>query len=247
MIRLHRNFTPLALHPDEVERLTKKFTTTGASVWNFDELKNALLKLSCSKCAYCECNVSEESKYMEVEHFVSKTQDPSKVVEWNNLLPSCKRCNSNKGTHDVVQQPILNPCEDEPKQHLKLRLYRFRSDTAAGIQTIGVVDLNNAERAVKKRFEIGQAIHHLIDSSIERLESFKEKQSTRLKNKLVGQVEGLLEECQRTKSYAATAASVLHSDPDYSKLRKEMIAEGLWSEKLEELHKGSESIALDCT
>jgi hypothetical protein len=49
--------------------MTAQYLATGTSVWNFDELKEALLWTSYGKCAYCECRLSEESKYVEVEHF----------------------------------------------------------------------------------------------------------------------------------------------------------------------------------
>ena len=37
---------------------------------------------------------------MEVEHFEDKKNNPNKVIEWENFLPSCKRCNGSKFTQD---------------------------------------------------------------------------------------------------------------------------------------------------
>ncbi|CAI8764347.1 hypothetical protein EMIT0P44_180030 [Pseudomonas sp. IT-P44] len=51
MIKLERNFHPTCLNPTEVERLTEIFKEKNTSVWNFSELKEALLKTSFGKCA----------------------------------------------------------------------------------------------------------------------------------------------------------------------------------------------------
>ena len=109
MIKLERSFPPIFLTSIEVKRLTEEYKTTKNSVWNIVELKKALLETSYGKCAYCECDLTVESKYMEVEHFRDKDSYPDDVVEWLNLLPSCKRCNGAKGTHDTVIEPIVNP------------------------------------------------------------------------------------------------------------------------------------------
>ncbi|EON74840.1 hypothetical protein ADIS_4703 [Lunatimonas lonarensis] len=45
-----------------------------------DWLKESLLELSYGKCAYCECDLKEEAKYMEVEHFEDKANNPNKVL-----------------------------------------------------------------------------------------------------------------------------------------------------------------------
>lgn len=246
MIKLERYFTPLIMNPSTVQTLTDEYKAKGTSVWHIDDLKVALLLLSYKKCAYCECDLSEESKYMEVEHFEDKSNNPDKVMEWENLLPACKRCNVSKGTHDVKLEPIIDPFREEPKDHLTLRLYRFRGKTLTGANTIEVVDLNNYERAVAKRFEIGEALQSSIVDALEKLERFIDNKSTRSKNRLLGHVQGLLLECQKTSPYSATAASILHSETDYHQLRDKMIIKSLWTDELEQLHSLSKVISMEC-
>lgn len=86
------------------------------TVWNYDWLKTALTDSSFNKCCYTEIELGVESKYMEVEHFYHKDKYPERVLDWNNLLPSCKTCNGNKGDHDVGSEPIINPYEENPKE-----------------------------------------------------------------------------------------------------------------------------------
>ena len=246
MRRLLRSFTPLFLNPTSVKKLTDEYIETGKPVWNNENIKAALLELSNSKCAYCECQLSNESKYMEVEHFEDKKNNPNKVLEWNNLLPSCKRCNGSKGTHDVLQEPIINPFLDNPIEHLKIRLYRFKAKSDIGQNTIDVVDLNNYERIVKKRFDIGCAMQEAIEEALNKLGIYEQKGTTRAKNKLLGQIESILLECQPSSSYACTAASVLHSDENYEILRKKLQDVNLWSSELDLLHKESKKIKFEC-
>lgn len=97
MIRLYRPNCPQQLTDTVKDELTQEFINTGKNVWAKTYIKSALLAMSHNKCAYCECKLDEESKYMEVEHFLPKDDYPNQVVDWNNLLPSCKRCNTKKG------------------------------------------------------------------------------------------------------------------------------------------------------
>src|SRR5690554_3867131 len=110
MIKLTRGAKPVELTLAIEKELTDEFKKTGASVWRKDYITNGLLAYSNNKCAYCECDITEESKYLEVEHFHHKDSYPDEVVQWENLLPSCKKCNATKSSHDTYVEPIINPC-----------------------------------------------------------------------------------------------------------------------------------------
>ena len=247
MIKLERNFTPIFLNPIEVQRLTEEYKATGNSVWNIEVLKRALLETSYGKCAYCECDLTIESNYMEVEHFRDKSSYPEQVVNWLNLLPSCKRCNGTKGTHDTATDPIVNPYEMDPTNHFKFRLYRLRAKSLLADSTIGALDLNNTTRIVGVRFEVGESIHESLQTALEILEKLKTNFATRTKNRLTAAIEGILSECQPTSAYAATAASVIHSDQIYADVISEMKLMKLWNNDLDALHNSSLAIAFETT
>lgn len=236
MIKLERSNKPDFLSESKCLELTEKFKTTGESVWNYDQIKNPLLQSSHGKCAYCECSLSEESKYMEVEHFRFKGKYAELVVNWNNLLPACKRCNIAKGSHDIEDEPIINPYDTNPQTHFTFRLYKLKGRTELGISTIEVTDLNNSERLVLKRFEVGQQLERSIELAAERLELYLENQSPRRRNKLLGIVETILQECQPAAIYSATTATIALTDETFSKIIKSMKTNNIWQQNLEDLY-----------
>jgi uncharacterized protein (TIGR02646 family) len=246
MIKLSRGQKPSYLTDEKVKELTDEFISNQKNVWNNNHIKEALLLSSNGKCAYCECSLTTESNYMEVEHFEDKSNNPDKVVLWSNLLPSCKKCNGSKSTHDVISDPIINPYEDDPREHLALRLYRLRGRTDKGVKTIDITSLNNSDRLVMSRFEIGEKIHELVEVSWDRYHVYMERKDTRSRNRVVAVIEGLLKECQPTSGYAASTATILLTDTKFLELIESMKSEEIWSVELEAYFAGALPIVLEC-
>lgn len=245
MIKLQRAIKPTFLTDAKVAELTSEFKANATNVWNIDAIKIPLLLSSNSKCAYCECSLSRDSNYMEVEHFEDKSNNPDKVVEWTNLLPSCKTCNGAKSTHDVIKEPIVNPYVDDPKAHLAIRLYRIRAKTDIGKITIEVTNMNDSKRHVESRYLIGQKIHLLIETAAERLSKYISNPVTRTRNKIISTVEGLLTECQPTANYAASTATIVLSDPEFTKLVTAMQNQNIWTTDLDSLMNNASLLVLD--
>lgn len=246
MIKLQRAPVPEFLTKDKVSELTTEFKISGKSVWNHAHIKEPLLASSHGKCAYCECSLETESNYMEVEHFEDKSSNPDKVVDWDNLLPACKKCNGAKGTHDVTIDPIINPFKDDPKEHLALRLYRLRGITRIGESTIQVTNLNHSDRLVFSRYKIGEKISQLIETSWERWHLYQEKLDAKSRNKLQGGVEGILNECTPQASYAASTATILLTDSKFLDLVDNMKAASIWTDDLETVLQLALPIVLKC-
>lgn len=246
MIKLDRFPKPSFLTDQKVSELVDEFKKSGSSVWNVDQIKIPLLNSSFGKCSYCECDLTEESKYMEVEHYEDKKHNPDKVVTWENLLPSCKKCNGSKSTHDVISEPILNPYVQDPRDHLAMRFYRMRGLTPLGRNSIDVVGLNKQERLVLKRFEIGSQIGDSIEMAWERYSIYKENGRTQSKNRLINLVEGILSECQPKAIYAATTSTLVLSDTSFNELVHEMKRNDLWNDTLDTLLENSKDLVLKC-
>jgi len=245
MIKLNRYDKPEFLSDDKVAELTQEFIDNNTTVWNKEQIKNPLLESSHQKCAYCECRLDEESKYMEVEHFEDKKNNPDKVVDWNNLLPSCKRCNGSKSTHDVISEPIVNPYVDEPKEHFKLRPYRLKKKTDKGQQSIDICDLNNSERLVRVRFDIGNKLEETIENAEEKYKLYIDNRITVRKNKFINIMKNLLRECQPTSIYSATTSTILHTNDIFNNLVQKLKDEELWDNEYEELYNLSINLVLD--
>lgn len=244
MIKLQRSIPPTELTPEYIDLLTKEFQETSKAVWQTAFIKEALLTQSNNKCAYCECELNIESKYLEIEHFACKSLYPEEVVVWENLLPSCKRCNAKKGSHDVRQEPIINPFDEDPREHIELRSYRMKDKTPIGELTIHLLDLNNVEQAVRARFEIGNQIFDNIDNLKEKLDAYEESSSSLRRSKVINSLEALLTECQPRAPYAATVATILHKESNYRDLMKRIIDLNLWTDKFQQLHDSSRSLVM---
>ncbi len=233
MIKLKRDRTPIKLNPYFVQEKSRVYHDENKVVWNISWLKEALLELSGGKCAYCECTLTAESKYMEVEHFEDKHSYPDKVLEWENLLPSCKRCNGAKGTHDVLAEPIINPFIDTPNLEMYFRLYRYKGITDKGSKTIDVVNLNHTERAVNVRFQVGEALELLLEQILERIELYEASKTVVQRNKLMNTIEKMFSECLPSSEYAATCATILMSSESYKVIKEKLIEFSLWKDNFE--------------
>lgn len=244
MIRLIALPRPVQLTDAMVEELTALFESdSNIRVWNKPFITNSLLEMSDDKCCYCECKVNEESKYMEVEHFFCKDLYPEKVIEWENLLPSCKRCNINKGNHDVGLEPIIHPVINEPREHLTLKAYRFYAKTPLGKTTISVLDLNDIERLQQKRFEVGSGVTMELEELEMFIEVFLENPSSIRRTKICSKLRRIMQLGQPNKEYSATVATAILTGDLYYFAKNTLNDLGLWDAEFEQLENGLQSIA----
>ncbi|KAA6324001.1 hypothetical protein EZS27_026616 [termite gut metagenome] len=237
MIKLNRTPKPVELTSELQRELTEEFKSTGKSVWNRDFIKNSLLVFSNNKCCYCETHIKEESKYLEVEHFHHKDTYKDEVLEWDNLLPSCKKCNGTKNNHDTKKEPIIDPSKIDPKKHLKYWRYRIKGSDDLGKLTVSVLNLNDQDRLVKKRFEIGNAIQEKLEQLNELADDVINgtQTSTQRKNRIVNGTKDLMKEGLPDSIYSATSATVILTDPEYQSLKTKIESLNLWDKGLSQL------------
>ncbi|KAA0794958.1 HNH endonuclease [Bacillus sp. BPN334] len=247
MIRLHRPGRPQQLTDVEKDRLTKEFINNKKNVWAKSYIKSALLKMSHNKCAYCECKLDKESQYMEVEHFLPKDDYPNQVVEWDNLLPSCKRCNSTKRKHDSNIEPIINPANDKPNEHLTMyNSYWIRGKDQKGKTSVSVLNLNQIDRLVQVRMNIGVQAIQTIESLLDRAENFNNGTDSTARNRsaLINGSIQLLKEAQPDAQFSATVASILFTNTDFYRLKEIMTNCDLWEYEHQNLLATAEKNAL---
>ena len=244
MIRLQSAPKPTQLTDALVEELTNQFLDDSAKrVWDKPYITDTLSKMSSAKCCYCECRVNEESKYMEVEHFFPKKIYPGKVVEWENLLPVCKRCNINKGDHDTGKEPIVHPVNDDPQTHFALRAYRFYAKTSIGKISIAVLNLNDFDQLQIKRFEVGAGVKKELDELEVSIEDFLKNQTTIRRTRICSKLRGIMYLGQQDKEYSATVATEILREPSYHFAKTELHKLDLWDEEFERLENGLLKIA----
>ncbi|TMV82807.1 HNH endonuclease [Thioclava sp. BHET1] len=245
MIKLTKPDKPAYLTSAREIKLLEKFKTDGSAVWKNPNITDPLLAASYRKCAYCECRLQEVDSYMEVEHFKHKDKYYDDVVEWENLLPSCKRCNTKKGIHDVLAEPIVNPFVDNPKDHLRLDMAYLRSKDDVGRATLEVLDLNSMDRLVVPRFMITTEIERNVSRIQDALDLYFADRSVRRRNRLVSILKDTLRECQPDSEFSATSATFLHRNAQYVDICASLRDVDLWDDELEGLHQASANIRLD--
>lgn len=240
MIHLTRPPKPQELTDEVVRRKTEAFKADhNKPVWKEKYIHDTLMAMSHNKCCYCECDISEESKYMEVEHFHDKNRYPDEVVAWNNLLPSCKKCNGTKGTHDTVAEPIINPSTDIPQEHMILyHSIRFRYKDKLGESTINVLDLNNIERHIRPRFMLNQQICQKIEDLSSDINNYfvgKCQITSSALGKLRNRIIDLLSLAKADQPYSAVVATSILCDREYGSIKYHMQHLGFWPQELYDL------------
>lgn len=250
MIHLHRPPKPKELTEKE-EELTLIFLNEKKDVWNKTYIKIKLLEMSYSKCCYCETKLTEESKYMTVDHYHHKEEYPHEVVEWNNLLPACSRCNSNKGNHNTYKEPIINPVNQNPTDYFYISNYRYRSKdkiiNSIARMTIDVLGLNDSKKIVEVRFKIGEELCEKIAEFYNKAIKYVNNNidNIPLRNRIVTGVKNILRQAQPDAEYSGTMATVIINDAEYIQLKIILENLNLWDDELNQLHKVAESIKYD--
>jgi uncharacterized protein (TIGR02646 family) len=126
--------------------------------YNKSYVKNTLRGMFHDKCAYCESKVPHIA-YPHIEHYRPKKKYPRHTFDWQNLLLACGICNgsAHKGDNfplengDENQPLLLNPCEDEPTQHLQFEQARIVPLTERGRVTRDLLGLNRDELFDRRR------------------------------------------------------------------------------------------------
>lgn len=252
MIKLIRPKKPEELTDEVKEKLTQEFKETKKPVWRKDYIIKALKSMSHEKCCYCEIKLGTQSRELQVEHFHYKDEYPDEVVDWDNLLPSCSQCNSNKGTYDTKKDaPIINPAEDDPKKYLYLKHYMIKSKDndleSKGRVTVTLLDLNNRERLVNPRIQTADMMSCKLESIHEKAIKLRDRCDGKYYNKsrIINGLRDILKMAQSDAEYSAFMATIILTDEDY--LESKGILEGLklWNKELDDLHKNAEQLKLD--
>ena len=187
-----------------------------------------MFESSNEKCAFCECKPGE-SGYIEVEHFKPKSIYPALTFEWDNFLPSCKKCNGSKLNHDTGLSPIVNPYEIDPEEifyYSDIRLQAIDS-IEIGINTIKVCGLNSV-RLMRPRSEILVSLHDFSDAIRDAIEDYNNcttgRQKTHRARKIAESIERIEILADRSERYSAFCKYYLRNSEEYNQA-KTIVAE----------------------
>lgn len=237
MIKLVLPNKPVKLTAKKEQELINKFINERKVVWKYKYIYEPIRKSSFNKCCFSEVKLNTKSTYLEIEHFFFKDDYPEKVVEWGNLLPSSKKCNTTKGTTDVNVDEIIHPYYDNPKEHLYFEYFRLypKNGSIKGKNTIEVTALNDRTHFVNPRaeqtLEFLDKFHNFYENSVKEEELLQISERKR-KNRL-NQLRGYLSDINRKKEFSACISTAVYDSTDYKNIKQFLELHNLWDDELQ--------------
>lgn len=240
MIKLTLPKKPLKLTVEKENQLIKEFIDSNKKkvVWKYKFLYEPVRLSSFSKCCYSEIYLNTKSTYLEIEHFCHKDAYPKQVVEWGNLLPSCKKCNGTKGTTDTKKIALINPYIDDPKEHLYFEYFRLypKKGSLKGKNTIQNTALNDlkhfVEPRIKQTFLFSTQLNNFYINFIQdnELISF----TIQKRNIKINQLKGVLSDINRKKEFSACIATTVFDSTDYQKIKDYLKLNNFWDQEFQD-------------
>lgn len=165
MIKLTKTAKPIILENNAVEwtkivmeklAAGEKLNSTDDARYRHKEVKEALVKETHGKCAYCESKL-KHIHHGDVEHIAPKSLKPEKRYDWVNLTLACEICNQNKSNKDPDVEYIIDPYATEPSEHLTfLGSFIFPMGTNHGKNTEILLDLNRVSLLERRKSRLEQ-------------------------------------------------------------------------------------------
>ena len=242
MIKLERPPKPDELAENEEKLLHRYLKNKNNVVWREDYIVTELFSMTHEKCAYCE----KKDYPLEVEHYYCKHKHPKRVVDWENLLPVCHRCNTQKSDHDCDAEPIINPAVDYPKDHVKYKNGRFfvRNGSRKGNCTITYLKLDNTNTTGIPRDTIFNDVDSRIEECIYRLDHLVDDPPVEFEI-TCNCVKKLFELTQKENGFSAIYATEILEHPRYKELKVKMKDKGIWKKSaIHKLEAYAKSISL---
>ena len=145
--------------------------------YHHNDIKKTLFASSFYKCAFCECKPGDSGN-IEVEHFAPKSIYPDLTFDWDNLLPSCRKCNEAKTDFDTIKEPIINPSKTDPEElftynYIRICAISGCSQEQAAKNTIDVCNLNSS-RLYEVRAMLIKSLTEYADELKEKLDLIEE-------------------------------------------------------------------------
>lgn len=182
-----------------------------------------LFASSHQKCAFCEGS-PKDSGNIEVEHFYPKSIYHDKAFDWDNFLPSCRKCNDSKLTHDVGVEPILNPYDKDfdPSQQFEFVLARMKGKTEIAKRTIDVCGLKSRlydpySKLIKVFCEYEQSLEEALEELNEKDTNRKRLNQIRRISDSIDRIESLM---KPTEKYSYFCSYIIRSSEVYNEAKR---------------------------
>lgn len=211
----------------EYSRIPKSEKDSLLTHYRHKDIQEALFVSSHKKCAFCECKPGESGN-IEVEHFEPKSLYPDLAFEWDNLLPSCRKCNEAKSDTDTRATPIINPSIDNPEEFLTYSFLRIIPLAECGQEekaqhTIDICNLN-CERLYKARAELMKSITEYVDELKDKIEWISEADTNQKRKvritKLKNSIEVIESLIAAESAFSGYAKWFVEKHPEYREAKR---------------------------
>jgi len=161
------------------------------------DIKVGLIEEAYGKCVYCERKVP----FGETDHFLPISHRPDLIVEWDNLVLSCKECNMYKRDYYDVSEPLLNPFQDDPCQYLTFYGPMILSHVGnqTGFRTIEQLQLSRMELFERRKERL-----ELLQGLLEQWNSLPEGSTKNIAKRKI------IEEAENDKEFSASTKAFLY-------------------------------------
>ncbi|MFX1392915.1 MAG: HNH endonuclease [Promethearchaeota archaeon] len=189
------------------------------------EIQDVLFNSSFNKCSYCETRPS--GGFLEIEHYEPKDIYPERSLEWDNLLPSCSKCNRWKSTHDTRNEPIINPCIIDPEPYFKYEWHSIKvsnnaPDKTLAERTIKICNLNRLE-LIKARMDIIFVLEDYEKKLKDAIDKFEKSESIRKEQlrmlNLIESLQIIKDRAESKEKYAGLCRYFLNTSEVYQNAR----------------------------
>jgi len=233
-IRLTPDRIYLQLSQSQKNRLVRSYFK------KFPIIKNTLFRFSGEKCAYCETIPTTGRIQRTIDHFEPVSIHPDSTFQWENLLPSCHDCNSNKRTLDTRVSPIVNPCNDNPEEYFTFNILLLEPSNNLTHEEFTkanrtIIELNlNSEYLLKSRGTLAAAFQapiaklrrtmNYLDNNIGHIDQNWESRFVKFRNLL----DGLSEEINPALPFLTYRELIINNNTVYQEaLRKRVDYENI--------------------
>ena len=165
---------PLATRPasEPQERRHQPRQATGGDGW--EKYRQCLrwdFGFTCAFCLLHEADVaragSEGWGIFTTEHFIPRSQDPSRANDYTNCYWCCRRCNTSRNARPVetAEGRLLDPCRDAWADAFAIEVFELRPaspDDRNARRTLDAYDLNDPRKVAARRTR-AQAISFAVD------------------------------------------------------------------------------------
>jgi prefoldin subunit 5 len=150
---------------------------------DFERYSDKSVKESLKSDFYKKCYICEEAtRHFEVDHFYPQKDYPHLVDEYQNLFYICQKCNKvkPKNINTKSENEILNCCEIDPENYIKLKLNS--KEEKVKIEILKVESGLFLEERIRETIKLLERVYNGVNSSSDSFEDLQSEIKSEIEN-----------------------------------------------------------------